>query len=295
MGLLVDKWPAGLGADASGVVVEMGKDAKNKYGFKAGDYVCGCTRIGNRQYSTCREFFLMDAQVTMRKPSNISLAQAASVGAACQTACFGIFAGLQIAEPKNGAVPTGDTWVLVLGGAGSVGRAGVQLASAAGCKVVASCSEKSFEAVKSLGATAVFDYHLPLDQQLDAIEKATSGTAITKVFDATSADNPELAKALFKKATGTKLFSTTNDWSGIGDFEGGKTYEIHLGQIGRPESPQINSEIEGWDPMITSLIESGVLHPMEVEQVGSGGFEDAIKAYQTKAGSKKLVVKIQDE
>jgi NADPH:quinone reductase-like Zn-dependent oxidoreductase len=295
MGLLVDNWPAGLGADASGVVVEAGKEAKDKYGFKEGDYVCGCTRIGTRQYATCREFFLMDAQVTMRKPSNISLAQAASVGAAFQTAGFGIFAGLQIPEPTKGAVPPGETWVLVLGGAGSVGRAGVQLAHAAGCKVIASCSEKSFDSVKSIGATAVFDYHIPLDQQLDAIEKATSGTSITKIFDATSADNPELAKALFKKASGTKLFSTTNDWSGIGDFEGGKTYEIHLGQLGRPDATQINSDVERWNPIFTSLIEAGVLHPMELEQVGSGGLEDAIKAYQTKAGSKKLVVKIQDE
>lgn len=295
MGLLVDQWPAGLGADASGIVVEVGRDAKEKYGLKEGDYVCGCTRIGDRQYATCREFFLMDAQVAMRKPSNISLAQAATVGAAFQTAGFGIFAGLQIPEPKQGAIPAGETWVLVQGGAGSVGRAGVQLAHAAGCKVIASCSEKSFGAVKSLGASAVFDYHLALEKQIEEIEKATSGAAITKIFDATSADDPQLAKALFKKSNGTKLFSTTNDWSGIGDFEGGKTYEIHLGLLGRPNAKQINKDMEGWNPLLTSLIESGVLHPMETEQVGSGGFEDAITAYQTKAGSKKLVVKLQDE
>lgn len=47
--------------------------------------------------------------------------------------------------------------------------------------------------------------------------------------------------------------------------------------------------------MFTSLIEAGVLHPMETEQIGFGGLEDAIKAYQTKAGSKKLVVKLQEE
>ena len=141
----------------------------------------------------------------------------------------------------------------------------------------------------------MFDYHLPLDQQLDAIEEATSGTPIAKIFDATSADNPELAKALFKKASGAKLFSTTNDWSDVGDFEGGKTFEIHLGQLGRPGATEINGDVERWNPIFTSLIEAGVLHPMEVEQIGSGGLEDSIKAYQTKAGSKKLVVKIQDE
>lgn len=295
MGLLVDNWPAGLGADASGVVVEAGKDAKSKYGLKEGDYVCGCTRIGARQYATCREFFLMDAQVAMRKPSNVSLAQAATLGAAFQTAGFGIFGGLQIPEPKDRAVPTGNDWVLVQGGAGSVGRAGVQLAHAAGRKVIASCSEKSFDAVKSIGANAVFDYHLPLEKQIEEIEKATSGGQVVNVFDATSADDPQLAKALFKKASGTKLFSTTNDWSGIGDFEGGKTYEIHLGLLGRPEATQINKDVERWNALFTSLVEAGVLHPMETEQVGSGGLEDAIKAYQTKAGSKKLVVKLQDE
>ena len=238
----------------------------------------------------------MDAQVTMRKPSNLSPAEAATIGAATQTAGFGLFAGLDIPEPKGGkATPQGDTWVLVLGGAGSVGRAGVQLAHAAGCKVIASCSERSFADVKKIGATAVFDYHLSLDDQLKAIKDATSGAPISKIFDATSADNPELAKALFAEQNGTKLFSTTNDWNGIGDFQGGKTYEIHLGLLGRPDAKQINKEVEGWNPLIVSLFEAGVLTPMPLEQVGSGGLEDAITAYKRKAGSKKLVVKIQDE
>lgn len=129
---------------------------------------------------------------------------------------------------QKGAIQTGDTWILVQGGAGSVGRAGVQLAKAAGCKVIASCSEKSFDAVKSIGANGVFDYHLPLGQQLDEIDRSTSGAAVVKIFDATSADDPQLAKTLFKRASGKKLFSTTNDWSGIGDFDGGKTYEIQF-------------------------------------------------------------------
>lgn len=298
MGLLVDKWPAGLGADASGVIVDAGKVAQEKYGFKKGDYVCGCTRIGMREYSTAREYFLMDAQVTMRKPSNLSLADAATIGAASQTAAFGIFAGLDIAPPKKGSSAKSNEWVLVLGGAGSVGRAGVQLAKAAGCKVIASASEKSFDTVKKLGADAVFDYHLPLDEQVKAVEDATGGQPVTKIFDATSAENPALAKELFRSSKDAKkYFSTTNDWSGIGDFEGGKTYEIHLGQLGRPgpDAKEINSAVEAWNPVITYLYESGVVLPHEQDVVGKGGIEDAITAYKHKAGSKKVVVKLQDE
>jgi len=50
-------------------------------------------------------------------------------------------------------------------------------------------------------------------------------TKAFRVFDAVAADDPLLAKELCKAAKETeKLFVTTNDWSGIGDFEGGKTY-----------------------------------------------------------------------
>ena len=298
MGVLVTSWPIGLGADASGVIVEVGQDAKEKYGFEAGQYVCGCTRIGQREYSTAREFFLMDAQVAMRRPSNLSLAEAATIGAAFQTASIGLFVGLQVSPPKQEASTDAKGWILVLGGAGSVGRAGVQLARASGCNVVASCSEKSFDSVKGIGASAVFDYHLSIDAQLEAIDKATSGATITKIFDATSAADPALAKALFRRENTkgqTKNFSTTNDWSGIGDFEGGKTYEIDLGKVGRPDEEFINNAVEKFNPMITSLFEAGVLRPQEQEEIGSGGLEDAIKAYKHKAGSRKVVVKLQDE
>lgn len=295
MGLQVDEWPAGLGADASGVVVEVGPVAAKKYDLKAGDYVCGCTRVGPRQYSTCREFFLMDAQVAMRKPSNLSVAQAATIGSAAQTACFGIFAGLEISEPDLNSSVSSDGWILVLGGSGSVGRAAVQLARAAGFKVIASCSEKNAQAVKHIGATAVFDYRLPIEEQVAAVKDATRGVDITKILDATSADDPKLAKALFQAHDGKKLFSTTNSWSKIGNFEGGKTFEIELGRLGRPDSQEINDAIEKWNPMLTKMYEAEILKPMDYEQVGSGGLEDALRAYKKTSYGRKVVIKIDDE
>lgn len=54
-GLVVVEWPIILGVDASGVVVECGEEAKSKYGFNVGDYVCGCTRLGMKEYAAGQE------------------------------------------------------------------------------------------------------------------------------------------------------------------------------------------------------------------------------------------------
>jgi NADPH:quinone reductase-like Zn-dependent oxidoreductase len=54
MGLFVDEWPTGVGCDASGVVEKVGENAVEK--FKVGDYICGCTRLGIREYGTAQEY-----------------------------------------------------------------------------------------------------------------------------------------------------------------------------------------------------------------------------------------------
>lgn len=53
-GALVSSFPIVLGCDASGTVVEVGKDAESM--FKAGDRVCGCTRLGEVGYGTLQEY-----------------------------------------------------------------------------------------------------------------------------------------------------------------------------------------------------------------------------------------------
>ena len=298
-GLLVLAWPLILGVDASGVIVEAGEEAQKKYGFKAGDYVCGCTRLGSIGYSTCEEYFLMDAHVTIPKPKNLSLVQAATIGVGIQTACLAVFDGLKLERPESGSASEKDEWVLVMGGASSVGKSAIQLARAAGYKVVASCSSKSSKTVEALGATT-FDYKKSTEDQVKDILSITSGN-VRHCFDAVASDDPVVPKALFKELDGSKpkLFSTTNDWSGVTDFEGGKTYNTELGKIGRSGEEETNAVLAKDIPLIVKLIEGGLVVPPEYEVIGEGGFDDAVKAYhhQTKGagGSKKVVVKIQDE
>jgi NADPH:quinone reductase-like Zn-dependent oxidoreductase len=61
-----------------------------------------------------------------------------------QTACLGVFNGLNIPLPDAANLPApSNEWALVLGGASSVGKIAVQLLKVAGYKVVASCSASS--------------------------------------------------------------------------------------------------------------------------------------------------------
>ena len=303
MGLLVSEWPVVIGADASGVVVEASPEAESKYNLKAGTYVCGCTRLGMTQYAAGQEYFLMDAQVAIPKPKNVDLIQAATLGASLETAALAVFQGLHIDlfDPDVEQAKK-DGWVVVLGGGSSVGAAAVQLLRVAGYKVLASASERSADTVKTLGAET-FDYKTSIEEQVSKVLKITDGN-IAGIFDAAASDNPLVAKELFKHESWKselKLFTTTNDWSNIGSWHGGKTHEIELGPIGRPtpDATELNNDLEKYIPLLVKLVENGKIKTGEYEVIGEGGFEDIIKAYKHKAGGasgqRKIVVKVQDE
>lgn len=301
MGLLVLEWPLVIGADASGVVVETTQEAESKYNFKPGTYICGCTRLGLTQYGAGQEYFLMDAQVAMPKPKNVDVVQAATLGAGIETAALAVFQGLhvEVFDPDVQQAEK-EEWVIVLGGGGNVGGAAVQLLKAAGYKVLASCSERSAEAVKALGVES-FDYKTSIQEQLDKALEVTAGK-IAGIFDASASDDPVIAKELFKHElwkSDSKLFTTTNDWSGVGSWNGGTTHEIKLGPIGRPDALELNDALEKYIPLLVKLVENGKIKPSEYEVIGEGGFEDIIAAYKHKAGGasgqRKIVVKVQDE
>ena len=281
------------------VVVEVGDEAASKYNFKTGDQVFGCTRLGMLGYAGAAEYFLMDAAVTFKKPDNISAVEAATLGVGSETACLGLFDGLKLGLPDPKNLPEAkDEWIIILGGASSVGKCAIQLAKAAGYKVASSCSGKSAAGVKELGAVP-FDYKLSLDDQVKAVMDITTGD-VSRIYDAVAANDPVLPKRLFKASrSNEKLFATTNDWSGIADFEGGRTHLVKLGGVGRPEATELNEKLATYIPVITSLLQSGKLLPAEYEVIGNGGFEDAVKAYHHQlsgaGGSRKVVVKIQDE
>jgi hypothetical protein len=87
--------------------------------------------------------------------------------------------------------------------------------------------------------------------------------------------------------------------SNITDFEGGHSYIVALGPVGRPSSPELNEQLSGYISTLVKFIEIGRLLPGPyVLLEDGGGFEDAIQALgqfeQSGGSSKKIVVKIGD-
>src|SRR5438874_11001295 len=128
------------GHEFSGVVEQIGGDVA---ACAPGDAVFG---PGEGAYA---EYLAAKPAAVVRKPSNLSFEEAASVPVAAQTAWQGIF--------THGHLEKGQT-ILIHGGAGAVGAYAVQLASHAGATVIATASGDDEAYLNSLGASRVLDY-----------------------------------------------------------------------------------------------------------------------------------------
>jgi NADPH:quinone reductase-like Zn-dependent oxidoreductase len=129
------------GHEFSGVVEKIGSDVA---AFAPGDAVFGDSEMG-----AYAEYLAIKPSIVVRKPTNLSFEEAASVPVAAQTAWQGIF--------THGHLEKGQT-ILIHGGAGAVGGYAVQLASHTGATVIATASSDDEAYLKSIGASQVIDY-----------------------------------------------------------------------------------------------------------------------------------------
>ena len=242
----------------------------------------------------------MDAKLALPIPKALSYEQGATVGVGTYTACLGLLGGLKLENRKS--FPSQDEWVVILGGAGSVGQYSVQIASELGYKVVATCSPKSATLVKSLGADAVVDYSKSEEDQLQELKDITSGN-FSGVWDSV-ARSEQLARKALKNVSirQRKVFATTDDWTPMEEDEDHETSRVKLGLIGRQgddikEAPLINEQIASYIPFLTQLLEAGKLQPNEFQVVSKGfeGVAEAVNVQQkgSSAGS-KVVVELHD-
>ena len=313
-GLLITTWPIVLGCDASGTVIKTGSSSSSSSfsktttpKFNPGDRVCGCTRVGVPGYSTFQEYFLMDADLTISVPpeGGLSFHEAATIGVGAETACLGLFQGLGLemtatTTPKN-------IWVVVFGGAGSVGQYSIQIVKAFGYKVVTTCSQRSIEFVKSLGADAVVDYSaLNEDEQFEEIRQITDGGQFFGVWDTVN-KSEKLGRRLLSEVSkfekSEKVYATTDDWTPMDEYEDHRTYRVELGLLGRSEDEvkatkasglsvdmSLNKAMAEYVQIIPKLIKDGKLRPNPFEVV-DGGFDAVEKAVELQnKGTKEKVV-----
>lgn len=176
--------PLVLGYDASGVVEHVGPGVTD---FARGDEVYFTPEIFGNASGTYAELTLVPAAIVARKPKNLSHVEAAAVPLAGGTAYEAIVRRLQLA--------VGET-ILIHGGAGGVGSFAVQIAKAAGARVIATAGREHQNELKRLGAHVALDYRqgsiterVMLDTEGRGVD-ATFDTVGKNVFSSVPATRP---------------------------------------------------------------------------------------------------------
>lgn len=156
------------GMEVAGVV----RSAPYESEFKPGQRVTALSMLGG-----WAERVAVAPESVKPTPDDLDDAQA--------VALLGNYQTMYFALAKRGALRPGET-VLVLGSAGGVGTAAVQVAKALGAKVIAMVHRPhAVEFVESLGADVV----LPLtDGWLTAVQEATEGRGVDLVVDPIGGD-----------------------------------------------------------------------------------------------------------
>jgi NADPH:quinone reductase len=167
--------PVVLGADASGVVEEVGAGVED---FAPGDGVYYTPELfGAPSNGAYAEYNVVPAAIVAPKPRGVSHAEAAAVPLAGGTAWEAVVRRL--------GVTVGET-VLVHGGAGGVGSFAVQIARAAGTRVLATAGSSNQETLRGLGADVCLDYAAD-DVVAEAAAAENGGEGVDAVFDTTGA------------------------------------------------------------------------------------------------------------
>lgn len=130
------------GTDVAGVIDTLGEGVTD---WKVGEPVLGFAR----RSGSYAEYAVIPVGSLARKPKALSFEQAAGVPIAAETAYRALHEG--------GKLQRGQT-VLIHGAAGGVGSAAVQIARAAGARVIGTASANNHEFLRSLGADQVVDY-----------------------------------------------------------------------------------------------------------------------------------------
>jgi NADPH:quinone reductase-like Zn-dependent oxidoreductase len=130
------------GTDVSGVIDTLGEGVS---GWNIGEPVLGFAR----QSGSYAEYALVPVNSLARKPKSMTFEAAAGVPIAGETAYRALH--------ETGGIKPGQT-VLIHGAAGGVGSAAVQIAKAAGARVIGTASANNLEFLKSIGADQVIDY-----------------------------------------------------------------------------------------------------------------------------------------
>ena len=158
-------FPFSPGGEVAGVVAAVGDKVAH---LKAGDRVMALTGWGG-----FAEQVAAPAYNVMPVPASMDLTTAAAFGMTYGTSMHAL--------KQRAALKPGET-LLVLGAAGGVGLAAVEIGKAMGARVIAAASSaEKLEVARNAGADELIDYS---EQSLkDEVKKLTNGQGVDVIYD----------------------------------------------------------------------------------------------------------------
>lgn len=279
--LLPYKPPFVLGHDVAGVVKSTGSKVSR---FKVGDEVYA--RPSNHRIGTFVEYIAIHEDDVALKPKDLSMEEAASIPLVALTTWQAL---VERANLKKGQK------VFIQAGSGGVGTIAIQLAKHLGATVATTTSTSNVEWVKALGADVVIDY------------KKEDFENILRDYDIVlnSQDAPTLEKSLRVLKPGGKLISI----SGPPDPHFAR--ELKLGWLLKLIMSLLSYKVrkkakrqhvsysflfmraEGYQlSEITSLINSGIIHPVMDTVFPFEQTNEALTYVKSGRAKGKVVVKV---
>ena len=153
-----------FGGECSGVVTAVGADVKT---FRVGDEVIAAQAVGS-----LRQFVTVAADWVVKKPQEMTFAEAATVPTTFLTAYYGLVHCAQLRA--------GDR-ILIHSAAGGVGQAAVQIAQQMGAEIFATASLPKWSFLRSSGISQVMNSRTVAFA--DEILSATEGKGVDVVFN----------------------------------------------------------------------------------------------------------------
>jgi NADPH2:quinone reductase len=165
---MATRFPYIIGCDLAGTVEKCGSHVRR---FHTGDRVWGSNQSLFGRQGTFAEYAAVDEQWLYPTPDEQSDASAAAGALVGITAYLGLH--------LHAGLKSGET-VFVNGGAGGVGSSVIQLAKAAGAKVITTAGRsETLQTCRELGADLTLNYHdASMDKQIRDFAEATKGIQV---------------------------------------------------------------------------------------------------------------------
>ncbi|KAF8650052.1 hypothetical protein AX16_005442 [Volvariella volvacea WC 439] len=255
----IKSYPAILGTDAAGEIVEVGEGVTR---FKPGDRVLyqGYFELKDGCF---QQYNLADHAVTGKIPANISYDEASSIPVAFNAAYLCLYDKLGFEPPtkKSALGKYKGTPILIIGGATSVGQYAIQMAKASGFSpILTIASPKHTDYLKSLGATHVLDRNLSFSSLGQEIAKVTSPLFKYIVDTVSSPETQKMGMDLLAEGGHMAIVLAPEV-----EKVPGKTVS---NAVAVRTYPQHRALLEDMYLHLEEWLESGLLKPNKVEVIG---------------------------